>query len=153
MFWLTRAIGSEVLPHELVGREDCRAHPVVTIDPDDAKDFDDAICLQRVGRDEWKLWVHIADIVELREAGFRAGRRSARSWQLHPISSVASSPCCRKRLSNELCSTETERGSPHEMCRFLISGRPRFKNEVLSENSDSLQRRFFLLRSAGGFTV
>src|SRR5580704_3668858 len=43
-----RAIGSVVTPQELPGREDCRGHQVVTIDPDDAKDFDDAICLQRV---------------------------------------------------------------------------------------------------------
>src|SRR6202044_3657548 len=57
-----RAIGSEVTPHELQGREDCRSHQVVTIDPDDAKDFDDAICLQRVSAGQWKLWVHIADV-------------------------------------------------------------------------------------------
>src|SRR5438270_490931 len=43
-----RAIGSTVQPNELAGREDCRGHDVVTIDPDDAKDFDDAICLQRL---------------------------------------------------------------------------------------------------------
>src|SRR6516162_2799305 len=43
-----RAIGSAVTAQELRGREDCRGHRVVTIDPDDAKDFDDAICLQRV---------------------------------------------------------------------------------------------------------
>ena len=43
-----RGIGGEVRAEELVGREDCRRHRVVTIDPDDAKDFDDAICLERI---------------------------------------------------------------------------------------------------------
>src|SRR6185436_5903212 len=57
-----RAIGGEVRAGELVGREDCRRHPVVTIDPADAKDFDDAICLDRVPEKRWKLWIHIADV-------------------------------------------------------------------------------------------
>src|SRR5690242_13314328 len=35
------------------GRQDCREDDVVTIDPDDAKDFDDAICLRRLGKDRW----------------------------------------------------------------------------------------------------
>src|SRR5258706_411889 len=57
-----REIGAVVHAHEASGRTDCRADLVVTIDPDDAKDFDDAICLQRLSRDQWKLWVHIADV-------------------------------------------------------------------------------------------
>src|SRR6185503_9506164 len=57
-----RAIGSIVRPDDLRGRTDCRRHQVVTIDPDDAKDFDDAICLERAGLDQWRLWVHIADV-------------------------------------------------------------------------------------------
>src|SRR5207237_4487097 len=47
---------------ELAGRIDCRQDNVLTIDPDDAKDFDDAICLVETARHEWKLWVHIADV-------------------------------------------------------------------------------------------
>ena len=42
-----QAIGSTVNPDDAAGRVDCRRHQVVTIDPDDAKDFDDAICLER----------------------------------------------------------------------------------------------------------
>src|SRR5439155_3100994 len=51
---------AEPAREEVAGRVDCRQHNVVTIDPDDAKDFDDAICLTQVSREEWKLWVHIA---------------------------------------------------------------------------------------------
>ena len=40
-----RAIGWTVSEHEVAGREDCRAHQVITIDPDDAKDFDDALAI------------------------------------------------------------------------------------------------------------
>ena len=56
------AIGSSVHMRDLFGRMDCRAHNVITIDPDDAKEFDDAICLERVEPDQWRLWVHIADV-------------------------------------------------------------------------------------------
>src|SRR5581483_10426905 len=55
-------IGSEVNSRDLAGRMDCREHEVITIDPDDAKDFDDAICLQPAPNQQWKLWVHIADV-------------------------------------------------------------------------------------------
>ncbi len=57
-----RVIGSEVQARDFSGRTDCRAHQVITIDPDDAKDFDDAICLQPAPNQQWKLWVHIADV-------------------------------------------------------------------------------------------
>src|SRR5664279_4114772 len=52
------SFGTDVRLEELPGRTDCRAHEVITIDPDDAKDFDDAICLQRSESGHWKLWVH-----------------------------------------------------------------------------------------------
>ncbi len=56
-----RSFEPEVPPSAARGREDCRNALVVTIDPDDAKDFDDAIRVERT-RDGWKLAVHIADV-------------------------------------------------------------------------------------------
>ena len=43
------------------GREDCRGTLVVTVDPDDARDFDDAINVEKT-KDGWKLTVHVADV-------------------------------------------------------------------------------------------
>jgi ribonuclease R len=43
------------------GREDCRNTLVITIDPDDARDFDDAIHVERT-KDGWRLTVHVADV-------------------------------------------------------------------------------------------
>jgi len=43
-------------------RRDLTARTVVTIDPVDARDFDDAISLERVERGHWLLGVHIADV-------------------------------------------------------------------------------------------
>jgi len=44
------------------GRRDLTGRVVVTIDPVDARDFDDAISLERVERGHWLLGVHIADV-------------------------------------------------------------------------------------------
>ena len=48
------SIGTTVHPRDLAGRVDCRRQQVITIDPDDAKDFDDAICLERVTPEDWR---------------------------------------------------------------------------------------------------
>ncbi len=50
-----------VPPSAARGREDCRGTLVVTIDPDDARDFDDAINVEKT-KDGWKLTVHVADV-------------------------------------------------------------------------------------------
>ncbi|MBA4150354.1 MAG: ribonuclease R [Verrucomicrobia bacterium] len=88
---------------DLKGRVDCRDHDVVTIDPDDAKDFDDAICLQRIGKDSWKLWVHIADVSHYVKPGSALdveGRKRGNSTYL--VDRVI--PMLPEALSNELCS-------------------------------------------------
>ncbi len=52
----------ERLPEEEIARrEDCRRQFVLTIDPDDAKDHDDAIAVERT-KDGWLLSIHIADV-------------------------------------------------------------------------------------------
>ena len=98
-----RAIGSQVMPHELHGREDCRSHQVVTIDPDDAKDFDDAICLQRISAEQWKLWVHIADVSHYVKPGTALDDEAAkRGNSTYLVDRVI--PMLPEALSNELCS-------------------------------------------------
>ena len=48
--------------HERATRLDLSSTTVVTIDPDDAKDYDDAISLEQVEGGHWELGVHIADV-------------------------------------------------------------------------------------------
>ena len=76
------AVGQEVKPADRAGRMDCRGHQVVTIDPDDAKDFDDAICLQRSGAGSLEALGAHRRRLALRQAGHRAGRRGAPARQL-----------------------------------------------------------------------
>lgn len=54
-------VGAKSPSSEAENREDCRGDFVFTIDPDDAKDFDDAICVEKTARG-WTLSVHIADV-------------------------------------------------------------------------------------------
>jgi len=49
-------------PEQLDGRGDITDKVIITIDPPDAKDFDDAISLERDARGNWILGVHIADV-------------------------------------------------------------------------------------------
>jgi len=56
-----RAFPPEVPSSAVRGRQDCRGTLVVTIDPDDARDFDDAINVEKT-KDGWKLTVHVADV-------------------------------------------------------------------------------------------
>jgi ribonuclease R len=119
-----RAIGSTVQPHELAGREDCRAHNVVTIDPDDAKDFDDAICLQRVSRDEWKLWVHIADVSNYVKPGTALDDEArARGNSTYLVDRVI--PMLPEALSNELCSLKPDVDRLTKCVEFNISNEGR----------------------------
>jgi ribonuclease R len=55
-------LGSEVRPGDLTGRTDFRTWPTVTIDGEDARDFDDAITLERLPNGHYWLGVHIADV-------------------------------------------------------------------------------------------
>ena len=53
---------AEFNPQQLDGREDITEKVIITIDPPDAKDFDDAISLDKDSEGRWVLGVHIADV-------------------------------------------------------------------------------------------
>jgi ribonuclease R len=57
-----RRLGSVVRPEDIEGRTDFRGMPIVTIDGEDARDFDDAISIEKLGNGHYRLGVHIADV-------------------------------------------------------------------------------------------
>lgn len=89
------------------GYEDVRERCVFTIDPDDARDFDDAVSLDRAqlpdGTQGWRLGVHIADVSHYVEWGSSIdldARRRATSVYL--VDRVI--PMLPEQLSNDMCS-------------------------------------------------
>jgi len=57
-----RRAAAEFNPEHIGSRDDITEKLIITIDPPDAKDFDDAISLERNRKDNWVLGVHIADV-------------------------------------------------------------------------------------------
>src|SRR5439155_16182363 len=84
-------------------REDLRGKFIITIDPDDARDFDDAIHVEKLDDEDWQLGVHIADVasyVEPNSALDGEARRRGNSVYL-PDRVI---PMLPERLSNGVCS-------------------------------------------------
>ncbi len=98
----TDRISEKIDAQQLDGREDLRKEFIVTIDPDDARDFDDAVHVEKTGNG-WRLGVHIADVaayVDPESALDREARRRGNSVYL-PDRVI---PMLPERLSNGVCS-------------------------------------------------
>ena len=96
-------IPEKIDARQLQGREDLRKEFIVTIDPDDARDFDDAIHVEKLENGGWHLGVHIADVsayVAPASALDREARRRGNSVYL-PDRVI---PMLPERLSNGVCS-------------------------------------------------
>jgi ribonuclease R len=85
------------------GREDLRDQFIVTIDPDDARDFDDAINVERTAGGGWRLGVHIADVAAYVKPGAALDREAyQRGNSVYLPDRVI--PMLPERLSNGVCS-------------------------------------------------
>ncbi len=95
-------ISEQIPAAEIARREDLRNRMVITIDPDDAKDFDDAIDVERTATG-WKLGVHIADVSHYVQPG-SALDREARERGNSTYLADRVIPMLPERLSNGICS-------------------------------------------------
>lgn len=85
------------------GRRDLRGQRVVTIDPEGAKDHDDALAVAQEGEGAWRLWVHIADVARFVAAGGAIDREAARRGTSVYVPGAVD-PMLPARLSSDLCS-------------------------------------------------
>ena len=92
---------------QIAGREDLRNQFIVTIDPDDARDFDDAINVEKLANGGWQLGVHIADVAAYVEPG-RALDREARRRGNSVYLPDRVIPMLPERLSNGVCSLKPQ---------------------------------------------
>ncbi|MGA2030232.1 MAG: VacB/RNase II family 3'-5' exoribonuclease, partial [Verrucomicrobiota bacterium] len=135
------AIGKIVDPRDEAGRVDCRAHQVITIDPDDAKDFDDAICLEKISSEQWRLWVHIADVSHYVKPGtaldIEAEKRGNSTYLVDRVI-----PMLPEALSNELCSLKPNVDRLTKCVEFLVSNEGRVLNTKFYSAVIHSQQRF-----------
>ena len=96
------AIPDRVGPRDLEGRRDYRQIPVFTIDPDDAKDFDDALSIEEMDGDV-RVGIHIADVSSYVKPGTAIDREAReRGNSTYLVGTVI--PMLPEKLSNGLCS-------------------------------------------------
>lgn len=98
-----RRIPDEVTESDKVGRVDLRDLPLVTIDGEDARDFDDAVYAEAKPSGGWRLWVAIADVsYYVRTDSALDTEARARGNSVYFPSQVI--PMLPEKISNGLCS-------------------------------------------------
>jgi len=96
-------IPGEISLQEVARRRDFRGVPTFTIDPADAKDFDDALSLRRLENGHWEVGVHIADVTHyITPDSVLEKEAQQRATSVYLVDRVV--PMLPERLSNGLCS-------------------------------------------------
>lgn len=96
-------IPAKITERDYAERRDMRDVTTFTIDPADAKDFDDALSIRRIGKDSWEVGVHIADVTHYVRPGSVVDLEAeARGTSVYLVDRTV--PMLPERLSNFLCS-------------------------------------------------
>ena len=97
------SLPDRVRPTDLGGRTDYRQIPTFTIDPDDAKDFDDALSIEYLEQGDIRIGVHIADVSYYVFPGTALDKEAQRRGNsTYLVGTVV--PMLPEKLSNGLCS-------------------------------------------------
>lgn len=135
------AISAEITPADLEKRVDFRQKTTFTIDPIDAKDFDDAISFEKLDNGNYEIGVHIADVShyvlpdsELDKEAFERGT------SVYLVDRVI--PMLPERLSNELCSLRPNEDKLCFSAVFELDERANIQNEWFGRTIIHSNRRF-----------
>src|SRR6266404_1914017 len=129
----------DVLEADLEGREDLRDVPLVTIDGEDAKDFDDAVYAESLRGGGWRLIVAIADVSNYVRHGSELDTEArSRATSVYFPDRVI--PMLPEHLSNHLCSLMPRVERLAFVCDMQVSktgklGRTRFYEAVIHSHA------------------
>lgn len=120
----------EIPEEEIKKRRDMRDVTTFTIDPHDAKDFDDALSLQKLKNGNWEVGVHIADVTHyVTPNTIIEDEAQSRATSVYLVDRVV--PMLPERLSNGVCSL---RPNEDKLCFSAIF--------ELDENADLIKEWF-----------
>jgi len=131
-------LADSVREKDLQGREDIRELFTLTIDPQDAKDFDDALTIEKLDADTFRVGVHIADVSHYVRPGTALDREAhKRGNSTYLVGTVI--PMLPHALSNGLCSLveNEDRLTKSVFIRFNRAGKvlkTRFAETVIRSN-------------------
>jgi len=96
-------ISAEITGADIKSRRDFRSVPTFTIDPSDARDFDDALSLRKLDNGNWEVGVHIADVTfYVKPGSLLEEEAKQRATSVYLVDRVV--PMLPERLSNNICS-------------------------------------------------
>jgi len=126
---------------ELVKRKDCRDILTFTIDPNDAKDFDDAISIRNLDNGNYEIGVHIADVSHFVTPGSLLDKAAyERATSVYLPDRV--NPMLPERISNELCSLRPHEDKYTFSTIFQINNRAEIKHSWIGRTVIHSNHRF-----------
>ena len=143
----TEAIPDHVREQDTVGRQDCRDIFTFTIDPDDAKDFDDAISVEQLDDGNIRVGVHIADVSAYVKPGTPLDvEAQERANSTYLVGTVI--PMLPHALSNGLCSLVEAQDRLTKTCFITFSDQAEivavdFANTVICSNKRLTYKQAF----------
>ena len=126
---------------EIATRKDFRQTLTITIDPADAKDFDDAISFKVLGYNKYEVGVHIADVSHFVTEGSLLDKEAyARATSVYLVDRVV--PMLPEKISNELCSLVPDEDRLCFAAVFELDGKGKILKEWFGKTVIHSHRRF-----------
>jgi ribonuclease R len=134
-------IDAGITAEEVARRIDLRKVTTFTIDPRDAKDFDDALSLRKMENGLWEVGVHIADVTHYVRPGTiidREGRERATSVYLVD----RTIPMLPEHLSNGICSLRPDEDKLTYSVIFHMNDEAEIKDYTIAKTVTRSNKRF-----------
>ena len=133
---------SDVIPaDEIARRLDMRDVLTCTIDPHDAKDFDDALSIRSIGKNLWEVGVHIADVTHyVGENGIIDKEAQHRATSVYLVDRTI--PMLPERLCNNICSLRPNEDKLTYSVIFHIDDKARVKYHQIAHTVINSNRRY-----------